>query len=102
MQVRYYKEYSSILGREMEFKLYGHAGPLCLVIPCQDGRFFEWEDRRMFDLVSGLIDEGRIQFLTVDSVDAETWSSFGPTEGRMHRLEAWNRYVLDELIPSAL
>lgn len=102
MQVRYYKEYSSILGREMEFKLYGHAGPLCLVIPCQDGRFFEWEDRRMFDLVSGLIDEGRIQFLTVDSVNAETWSSFGPTEGRMHRLEAWNRYVLDELIPSAL
>ena len=72
MQVRYYKEYSSILGREMEFKLYGQAGFLCLVIPCQDGRFFEWEDRRMFDLVFGLIDEGRIQFLTVVSVSTDS------------------------------
>lgn len=102
MQVRYFKEYSSCLGRDMEFKMYGHAGLLCLVIPCQDGRFFEWEDRHMFDLVSDLIDAGRIQFVTVDSVDAETWSSYGPTAGRMARLEAWNRYVMDELIPSAL
>ncbi|WP_294729439.1 esterase family protein [uncultured Faecalibaculum sp.] len=102
MQVRYFKEYSANLDRDMEFKMYGHAGVLCLVIPCQDGRFFEWEDRKMFDLVSGLVDAGRIQFVTVDSVDAETWSSYGPTEPRMHRLEAWNRYVMDELIPSAL
>ena len=102
MQIRYFKEYSSCLGRDMEFKMYGHAGPLCLVIPCQDGRFYEWEDRHMFDLVSDLIGAGRIQFVTVDSVDAETWSSFGPTSQRMHRLEDWNRYVMDELIPSAL
>lgn len=98
----YYKEYSSQLGRDMEFKIYGIDGVLCLVIPCQDGRFYEWEDRGMFTLMEPLIDAGRIQFVTVDSVDPETWSSHGPTRQRMERLEQWNYYVLDELIPSAL
>lgn len=102
MQIRYFKEYSSILGKDMEFKMYGHAGILCLVIPCQDGRFFEWEDRHMFELVSDLVDAGKIQFVTVDSVDAETWSSYGDSSWRMARQEAWVQYVMDELIPSAL
>ena len=26
MQIRYYKEYSRYLNRDMEFKVYGHAG----------------------------------------------------------------------------
>lgn len=102
MQVRYFKEYSNYLNRDMEFKMYGHDGPLCLVIPCQDGRFFEWEDRHMFDLVSDLIEQGRIQFVTVDSVDAESWSSHGPTDHRMDMQENWVQYIMNELLPSAL
>ncbi|MCF0258917.1 MAG: esterase [Erysipelotrichaceae bacterium] len=102
MQIQYFKEYSSFLNRDMEFKMYGHAGPLCLVIPCQDGRFYEWEDRNMFKLMGNLIDQGRIQFVTVDSVDRETWSSFGETSWRMAQQENWVNYVMNELIPSAL
>ena len=60
MQIRYFKEYSQYLDRDMEFKMYGYAGRLCLVIPCQDGRFFEWEDRHMFEILSPFIDAGRI------------------------------------------
>lgn len=102
MQIRYFKEYSHYLERDMEFKMYGHAGTLCVVIPCQDGRFFEWEDRHMFEFVSDLIEQGRIQFVTVDSVDPESWSSFGPTEPRMQTQENWVCYMMNELIPSAL
>lgn len=102
MKVEYYKEYSNYLNRDMEFKMYGHAGPLCLVIPCQDGRFYEWEDRHMFDLMGDLINDGRIQFVTVDSVDPETWSSFGRSDWRMAQQENWVNYVMNELIPSAL
>ena len=29
MKVEYYKEYSHELGRDMEFKVYGHAGKPC-------------------------------------------------------------------------
>lgn len=102
MKIDYYKEYSSYLDRDMEFKMYGHDGILCLVIPCQDGRFYEWEDRRMFNQVQDLIDEGRIRFVTVDSVDKETWSSFGDSASRMVQQENWVNYVMNELIPSAL
>ena len=39
MESRYYKEHSSYLDRDMEFKMYGYDGILCLIIPCQNGRF---------------------------------------------------------------
>jgi esterase/lipase superfamily enzyme len=86
----------------MEFKIYGHAGPLCLVIPCQDGRFFEWEDRGMFNLVSDLIDQGKVQFVTVDTIDTETWSSNGDSGWRMFMQESWINYLMQELVPAAL
>ncbi len=102
MNVRYFKEYSSFLNRDMEFKMYGHAGTLCLVLPCQDGRFFEWEDRHMYDQVSDLIEQGRIQFVSVDSVDLESWSSYGDSPSRMQMQENYVQYIMNELIPSAL
>ena len=48
MVVEYFKKYSRYLDREMEYKIYGHAGKVCLVIPTQNNRFFEWEDRHMY------------------------------------------------------
>ncbi|MBF0578286.1 esterase [Erysipelotrichaceae bacterium RD49] len=102
MEGRYFKEYSQYLNRDMEFKMYGHDGILCLIVPCQDGRFFEWEDRKMFELMQDLIDQGRIQFVVVDTVDKETWSSHGRSDWRMAQQENWVNYVMNELIPSAL
>ena len=47
METQYFKDYSPALGREMECKVYGHAGRPMLFIPCQDGRFFDFEDFHM-------------------------------------------------------
>ena len=44
MKMQYFKEYSQALGRDMECKVYGHAGRPVLFIPCQDGRFFDFEN----------------------------------------------------------
>ena len=44
MKVEYYKEYSPCLEREMEYKVYGHAGTPILVFPSQNGRFFDFEN----------------------------------------------------------
>lgn len=101
MQIRYYREWSENLNRFMEFKMYGHAGKMCLIVPCQNGRFFEWEDRHMFDLMSEYIEAGRIQFVTCDTIDEESWSSHGSTYDRMRAQEAWVNYIKDELMPSA-
>lgn len=47
METQYFKDYSPALGREMECKVYGHAGRPVLFIPCQDGRFFDFENFKM-------------------------------------------------------
>ena len=47
MKIEYFKTYSSYLDREMEFKVYGHCGRPMLVFPCQNGRFFDYEDQKM-------------------------------------------------------
>ena len=39
MQGTYYKEWSSVLNREMEFKVYGSAGVPVLALPARGGRF---------------------------------------------------------------
>ena len=44
METQYFREYSPTLGREMEWKIYGHSGRPVLFIPCQDGRFFDFEN----------------------------------------------------------
>lgn len=102
MEKRYFKEPSRFLDRDMEFNMYGHDGVLCLVIPCQDGKFFEWEDRGMFDVMGPWIEEGKVQFVTLDSIDWQTWSSHGPSRERMVMQENWINYIMKELIPSAL
>lgn len=101
MEGQYYKEYSQYLDREMEFKMYGHDGMLCLVLPCQDGRFYEWEDRNMYELVQPMIDQGIVQFVSVDTIDRETWSAGDDSARRMRLQEDWVNYLLRELIPSA-
>ena len=44
MEMNYYKMYSPVLGRDMECKVYGHKGRPVLFIPCQDGRFYDFEN----------------------------------------------------------
>ena len=43
MNIEYYRHYSPSLGRDMEMSVYGHAGRPVLYIPCQDGRFFDFD-----------------------------------------------------------
>ena len=75
MQIRYYKEYSRYLNRDMEFKVYGHAGRPILIFPCQSGRFFDWEDRNMCNLAAPWIDAGKLQIIAADSIDRESWDN---------------------------
>ena len=60
METQYFKEYSPALNRDMEIKVYGHAGRPVLFIPCQNGRFFDFENFRMTDIWRPWIDSGRI------------------------------------------
>ena len=102
MQIRYYKEYSRFLNRFMEFKVYGHAGRPILIFPCQSGRFYDWEDRNMCNLAAPWIDAGKLQIITADSIDPESWDNHGPCRPRIEMQERWYNYVCEELTPRLL
>lgn len=96
----YLKWRSPALGRDMELKVYGHGGKPALVFPSGGGRFFEYEDFGMVEACRPFLEAGRLQLFAVDSVDG--WSlndrSAHPAE-RIRRHEAYERYVLDEVMP---
>lgn len=100
MYIRYYKEYSNYLNRDMEFKVYGHAGIPFIVFPCQNGRFFDFENRGMIDTVADKIEDGKLQLFCVDCVDEETWSAEGRDyHGRIMWHEQWFHYLCEEFLP---
>ena len=100
MEMQYFKDYSPALGRDMECKIYGHAGRPMLYIPCQDGRFFDFEDFHMADTLAPWIESGQIMVLSIDTLDKETWSDTnGDPYWRIRRYEQWLRYIVDEAVP---
>ena len=74
MEMEYCKWYSPALDREMEVKFYGHAGKPVLYIPCQNGRFYDFENFGMTGAWSRFLESGQAMVCAVDTIDAETWS----------------------------
>ncbi len=100
METQYFKIYSHALGRDMECKIYGHAGRPVLFIPCQDGRFFDFENFRMLDVWTPWIESGQVMVFSIDTIDIETWSAKdGDARWRIERYEQWIRYITDEFVP---
>lgn len=88
METQYFNFYSSALGKDMECKVYGHAGRPVLFIPCQDGRFFDFENFKMTDVWSPWIESGQVMVFSIDTIDSETWSDkWGNADWRIGRYE---------------
>ncbi len=100
MHVEYHRWYSPSLGRDMELKIFGHAGARCIVYPTSRGRFFEWEDRGMIGALHQHLQQGWLQLYCVDSVDSESWydRSKHPCQ-RAQRQHQYDLYVKNEVLP---
>ncbi|MBQ6173329.1 MAG: esterase [Clostridia bacterium] len=100
METQYFNEYSPALGHNMEVKVWGHAGRPVLYIPCQNGRFFDFESFHMSDIWAPWIDAGKVMVFSIDTVDPETWSDpWGNAEWRIARYEQWISFITGELVP---
>ncbi len=100
MEIRYFKHWSSHLGRDMEFKVYGHAGRPVMFIPCQSGRFYDFENFHMVDHWASWIEEGRCTVYSIDCIDDEAYACFeGDCRWRIENHERWYNYVIEELVP---
>ena len=100
MQINYHKSYSNYLNREMEFKVFGHAGIVLLAFPSQDGRFYDYENRNLIQSISYQIDQGKVMVLCCDSIDGESWSAeWKNINDRISAHEAYFNYICQELLP---
>ena len=101
MEIRYFKHWSFSLNREMEFKVYGSGqGRAVIFIPCQGGRYFDFEGFHMIDYWGKYIEEGRCTVYAVDSIDNEAWGAEGADKRwRIENHEKWYHYVVDEFVP---
>ena len=101
MQIQYHKHYSSFLNRDMEFKVYGHGGRPVLFIPCQAGRFFDFENFHMTDYWGAWIEQGLCTVYSIDTIDNEAWAAQGAdNRWRTENHERWYNYVVEEMVPT--
>jgi esterase/lipase superfamily enzyme len=100
MKVEYFNLWSDQLNQPMEFKVYGDRGKPAIVFPTQGGRFFEYEDFGMVGACQPLIADGKVQLITVDSIDHQSWVNWGihPAD-RAIRHNQYDRYITEELVP---
>jgi esterase/lipase superfamily enzyme len=100
MQSEYHSWYSKALHQDMAFKVYGNAGKPALVFPTEGGRFFDFEDFGMLGACRQFVDEGKVTFYAVDSIDNQSWANAKilPAE-RARRHEDYHRYIIDEAVP---
>jgi esterase/lipase superfamily enzyme len=84
----------------MELLVFGHAGAPVIVFPTSQGRYYEYEDRGMVGALSHHLEQGWIQLICVDSVDAESWyCGWAHPRGRLYRHDQYEHYILDEVLP---
>ena len=99
MQTYYTKWYSPSVDRDMEIKVYGHGGRPVLFIPCQDGRFYDFENYKMTDAWAPWIESGQCMVFAIDTLDKETYSAKSDAYWRIRRHEAWFAYITNEVVP---
>lgn len=84
----------------MELLVIGHAGPKALVFPTRGGRFFEYEDMRMPQVLRDKLEQGRLQLICLDGIDSESFYCFwAHPQGRIQRHLQFEDYILQEVLP---
>lgn len=103
MEGTYYKERSAVLGRDMEFKVYGHGGVPVLALPARGGRFYDWENNGMPEAAAQLLNSGKVQLFCADSIDSESLlAGDAPLRRRAEMQEKYFLYLTTELAPRIL
>ncbi len=100
MNREYHRWHSPSLGRDMELLVFGHAGARALVFPTSNGKYYEWQDRGMPNVVGESLEKGWLQLYCVDSVDSESWyCSWAHPAGRAYRHSQYDAYLYNEVLP---
>ena len=75
------------------------SGTRVLVFPTSMGRFHEFENNGMVEVIRDRIEAGRLQLFCVDSVDAESWyNQQAHPYWRVRRHMQYEQYLLHDVL----
>ena len=95
--------HSQCLDRDMHIMIYGHDGVPFLAFPTQDSKCRNYEDFGMIRELSDYLEDGKIQYFVVDTIDKESWSEGDFDKGRRAwKQELYFHYIVDEVVPFIL
>jgi len=100
MHREHHRWFSPSLNRDMDLLVFGHAGARGIVFPTSKGKFYEWEDRKMMDVLREPLENGWLQLYCLDSVDEESWYAWWkhPAERALRQVQ-YEQYLLSEVLP---
>jgi esterase/lipase superfamily enzyme len=100
MLVEHHGWHSARLGREMGIQVYGHYGAPILVFPTSGGDEHEYAGQGMIDALAHHIDQGRVKFFCVNSVNNDSWyNSQAHPRHRSHLQVMYDAYIASEVVP---
>ena len=100
MNREYHKWFSPALGKDMELLVFGHGGASVLFFPPRTGRFYEYEDWRLIEVLAPKLEQGFLQIYCVDSIDSESfYNSASSPEHRIERHLQYEQYIVNEVLP---
>ena len=91
---------SPALGRQVHLWCYGHFGPPVIAFPSAAGMAHEWDRHGMIDTLAPLLNAGKLKLYCPESNVSEVWTAKDtPLAHRMRRHHAYERFVLETLVP---
>ncbi len=100
MNARHLMLPSPAMGRDVHVWCYGWWGSPVVIFPSAAGFAHEWDAQGMLEVLSPLLRSGRIKLYCPESNVSEAWTKKeGTLEHRMARHAAYERFVLDTLVP---
>ncbi|MCP3981805.1 MAG: esterase [bacterium] len=93
---------SKAMGEKMFLWRFGHYGQPLLVFPSSAGMAHEWEFNGLIGVLEPTIRAGKLKLYCTESNVTEAWFSDLPPEKRIKRHMAFEKYVVDELVPHIL
>lgn len=90
---------SPALGRRVHLWAFGHFGRPLIVFPSSAGVAHEWQRAGMIDALGPLLAAGRVKIYCPESNVSRSFSGEGSIDERMAHHHAYERFVLETLVP---
>ena len=99
----YHKWYSPMLQRDFEMLTFGHSGYPVILFPTSKGSYYQNKDQGLIETARWFLENGKVKIYCPDSIDAASWYNKSiPPEQRARNHTAYDRLLLEEIVPRAL